>query len=525
MKILIADDEFYARKAVVQMVAEWKDSVEIWEAEDGEEAVQQIQAVRPDVVLTDIRMPRMNGIELARHVQQQHPGTFVAIISGFDDFAYAQEAIKYKVEHYLLKPMDRNELYPLLDQLDGKIGEAREAKRGRLFAERLSHAGSLSEPDLLALEGPYQVAAFHVTRPAHRDKLQRIVKQRLFRRRQDGIVAPDLRHDHLLAAWLPHTPEAADHRNELRMRMDAIRKQCGETMPETGVAIGVSAVYSDAQSLEEAFKEAKMAALQVIVAGGSDDSAGGTGYCYDAARMQEWTEAFQRRIAHRQIREAQAMVQEWIALAPANRFSAYMMQDWFAMAVKSVNTLNQSANTDAAALLTDKLIYSGAPRKAPESATKQGSTLQGYFMVQRSLLDYRSLEEAGEDLAGHLCMLADRARENEAQTDIVDSIKAYVDAHYKSRIQLEELARSKYFVDPDYLSRLFKRKSGVRFSQYLLEVRMEKARKMLLEAPELSVSEVASEVGFNDYSYFIQMYKKVYGETPGKFRSYNGTAE
>lgn len=115
MRILVADDEFFARKAILQMIHDWDGSVRVIEAEDGTAAQNVIDEALPDLVITDIRMPGMDGIQLAAYIRKNHPSMPVTIISGYEDFTYAREAIQYKVENYLLKPVDRQELNSFAD--------------------------------------------------------------------------------------------------------------------------------------------------------------------------------------------------------------------------------------------------------------------------------------------------------------------------------------------------------------------------------------------------------------------------
>jgi len=513
MNIVIADDEYYARKAVVQMVLDWDASVVLWEAEDGTEALALIEKHRPDLVLTDIRMPELDGIQLAAHIQQHYPGTLVAIISGFDDFAYAQEAIRYKVEHYMLKPMNRQELYPLLERLRDSTKQSRSAAAEKALASALYNKDIAPIAHLHAGFGAndqtsYRIAAVCV--PAHsRDLLRRAADEILKGRGYHAIVMNDRRREHILIIGLFQlrgTP--ADHRYSLKLIFEEISAKFSEALNnsqlKTAVAIaaaGISSAHTDYSELSETFREAKLSLIQSMIRqkhplSFHEDTAGEAKY--NAGILHEWIESFGRRLARQQATEATAMVSEWLKEAAANYFSAYMLQDWYASTVRAINTLIERAYEDAAADL---------------------------FMEQHSLLDFHSIVQAGDALIDRLVAASEQLKRSEERTDIVASIKDFVDTHYPSRIQLEELAKDKYFVDPGYLSRLFKRKSGMKFSAYLLNVRMEKARQLLEKAPDLPVSEVAAEVGFNDYSYFIQTYKKVFGETPGKFRSNLGLQE
>jgi len=513
MNIVIADDEYYARKAVVQMVIDWDATAVLWEAEDGTEALALIEQHRPDLVLTDIRMPGLDGIQLAAHIQQHYPETLVAIISGFDDFAYAQEAIRYKVEHYMLKPMNRQELYPLLERLRDTT------KQSRSVAAEKALAAALYNKDITPItqlheafggndQAPYRTAAVCI--PAHsRDLLRRVADEVLKRRGYHAIVMNDRRREHILIVSLFQLKGTqADHRNPLKLLFEEISAKFSEALDDsqlrTAVAIaaaGISSAHTGYSELSESFREAKLALVQSMMQqkhqlAFHEDTAGEAKY--NAGIIHEWIEIFGRRLARQQATEASAMVSEWLNEAAAKHYSAYMLQDWYASTVRAINTLIERAYEHAAADL---------------------------FMEQQSLLDFHSIEQAGDALIDRLVAASEQLKRSEERTDIVASIKEFVDTHYPTRIQLEELAKDKYFVDPGYLSRLFKRKSGMKFSTYLLNVRMEKAKQLLEKAPDLPVSEVAAEVGFNDYSYFIQTYKKVFGETPGKFRSNLGLQE
>ena len=490
MRIIVADDEYFARKAIVQMIADWDPDIEIIEAEDGAAALEAVETLSPELLLTDIRMPGMDGIRLAALIQERGLRTPVAIISGFDDFSYAQQAIKYKVENYLLKPIDRQELYPLLDRWKYLQARSREAARESVLADAVygEGAGIVCEPGLYA-----QTAAIRSS-SGRLAALTKSVKEWIAKRCVDGLAVPDKHEAGLLVVWACYRSESMDETGGLKFMCDTYVRQAAEEAGETVNAAGVSSLFAEPHRLEEAYKQAKTAALQSALTEGGQTVQGtelAAQYPYDALALREWTDAFRRKIDKLQAQEAVEMIRQWLDEAVARSYSAFMLQDWFATVVNLLNAL--------------------AGRLPGEAGTG--------FIAWRGLFEYASPRALGDDLAAWLHEIVARVKENESKADIVEHLKQYVDENYKNRIVLEELAASTYFVDPSYLSRLFKRKSGMGFAQYVLTVRMEKAKRMLESDPSLSVADVATEVGFNDYSYFIQMYKKVYGETPGKFRS------
>ena len=122
--IIVADDEEELRRALIEKV-DWErvGFNVVGEAENGVEALELVEKLKPDLLLTDIRMPFVSGIELARQVREVHPSTQIAFLSGHDDFSYAQQAIQYNIISYMLKPISALELTEELRKIKDKIDE------------------------------------------------------------------------------------------------------------------------------------------------------------------------------------------------------------------------------------------------------------------------------------------------------------------------------------------------------------------------------------------------------------------
>ena len=109
--VLVVDDEIRQREAVIKSVNWEKAGFKVvGDAENGIEALELLEQLEPDLILTDIKMPLMTGLELARKAREIRPATKLVILSGYDDFEYAQEAFKYNVIRYLLKPISASEI-------------------------------------------------------------------------------------------------------------------------------------------------------------------------------------------------------------------------------------------------------------------------------------------------------------------------------------------------------------------------------------------------------------------------------
>ena len=124
LRVLIADDECTIREGFKRLF-NWEEHgcSLVGEAENGREALEKIAALAPDIVIMDISMPVMSGLEVIRQARQSASHTAVVIVSGYDDFSYCQEALRLRVEAYLLKPVDFEELREIVDSLKIKLGE------------------------------------------------------------------------------------------------------------------------------------------------------------------------------------------------------------------------------------------------------------------------------------------------------------------------------------------------------------------------------------------------------------------
>lgn len=138
LTVIVADDETELREAVCSMIP-WKEIGFrlVGSAGNGLDALQLVEQLQPDLLLTDIRMPYISGVSLAQQVRELRPLTQIAFLSGYDDFAYAQKAIEYNVISYLLKPIGMRELTEALAEIRGKIRR----KFARLLPQKPEKSG------------------------------------------------------------------------------------------------------------------------------------------------------------------------------------------------------------------------------------------------------------------------------------------------------------------------------------------------------------------------------------------------
>lgn len=129
-RIILVDDEEEVRQSIIRKI-NWTEAgfKVVGDAENGEDALEKVEALEPDLILTDIRMPYMDGLTLAERVRQKYPSIKIVIFSGYDDFEYAKQAIKLNVTEYILKPVNVEELTAILKRIKANLDEEIEQKR------------------------------------------------------------------------------------------------------------------------------------------------------------------------------------------------------------------------------------------------------------------------------------------------------------------------------------------------------------------------------------------------------------
>jgi two-component system response regulator YesN len=143
LNILVVDDEEFARKSLKMALQEAKQHYEIYDAKDGEDAVSQLSETRFDLIISDIRMPKLNGLELVRYVSEHFPELVVILLTGYQDFQYAKKAIEYRVIHFLVKPCPSESILALVEQVEKQL----EAERHEQLIHAL-HGSHLLEKQL-----------------------------------------------------------------------------------------------------------------------------------------------------------------------------------------------------------------------------------------------------------------------------------------------------------------------------------------------------------------------------------------
>ncbi len=536
MKIVVVDDEFYARKALVKMLREFGGKFQVAaDLETGKEAVEYIeQNPGIDAVITDIRMPEMDGIRLAEYLYRNYPEIQVIIETGYTDFEYAQEAIRYHVRDYITKPIHREELETALDN----IWMEKQSTQGAVFRHAQESAVEYSKEQLSIRElyenselqkqfmpkcfDCFETMSYRILllQVEGKENAEQKADLKAALERQAGTKLCEVfyfsgNREYVLLSFLEKDEAESGIHDEISDPLVAkgLRSlvSCANAVLDWGSkALGLSlsaAVSREHQGREEfydAYKEAVYAINQRLLQGWNK--------VFTCERKQK-----EQHISSLDQKDEAALRQ---ALGRSDSEGAKEVL------LRILEDPELSRNEDIYELYKRIISVLGIFNQQYRQSDHGGDArMMVMFSRRYDLYNFRHMSELEDYLLDMIKQLCSQSQEIPYNgRDIIIEITEYISRSYQYDISLQDLAEKKYFMNVSYLSRLFKANVGKTFSKYLIEYRLEKSRE-LLEKTILKVSEIAAHVGYNDVSHFIQSFRKVYGMTPEEYRGSCGKRE
>lgn len=516
-QVLIADDEAAIRNGLQETI-DWRQlnmSVSC-SAKDGLEAWGFIKEYHPDIVITDIRMPRMSGLELIKECRGQDMKTMFIILSGYDDFAYAQTAIRYGARAYVLKPLKIEELTAELESLKSELERMEEASASnppdyqllwssskQLFLNQLIHDEFRYESDIqVRLEafphhlgpGPYRVIVFSLF--AEEVRLHPDLTSCLLRigsRVLEGFPGEIWVSSPAQVVLLLHFPAKEDEMINRRLL------SCYKTFKaysDCHMAIGLGSREEGLIHASDSYKKA-MNALS---------------YCLYESGQILYTESV-------------------ICASPPTLSSKGVDTQPLISAIRSGNA---QAIRDYCRRYFKALLYVPMPppsyirgmsiylvTDAQNMLRSQITEDMEFFTeipyVSISRLDtFRQIEDwvtelflfYGEFLSQYFFNHKD---------GIIASAKAYISSHIHQKVPAEEVA-AHVNLSPSYFTVYFKAKTGINFRNYVLNMKMEEAKRLLELSPG-NINEIAWRVGYDDYRSFYRAFKNHTGMTPSQYQA------
>jgi len=510
-RVIIVDDEPVVRRGLRETI-EW-DSLGLevaGEAADGIEALKLIRETRPEILITDIRMPDMDGLQLIREVRKLDFSVKITILSGYSDYQYLKDAIRLGVDNYLLKPIDNDELISNLKNAVSEIEKEavtnlqirqgtdllrsntlRRLTTGHISPEELKEKAEFLRIPLDA--GRYLCAVCSASRQIPADSREQFFRE-ILAGESGGQRMAFLDGDGNLALLFSG---ASAERSPAGRELEALADKAAREY-EIPLTIGAGRTAENPEQIRDSFESAKEA-LEY----GAFLKNGGIVW---SDEVPETTQAEQ--IPDRLDYE---LVKEHIRHGEQEALKNYLEDALDAAAAAPGVTHRQIRNLimHIAVRTTEcfRTIY-GSMNAFREPADFDYARL----FTLRSYSDMRDwLFRLCDELFAANRMLLGRG------TSIVGMAVDYIAEHYREGITLRRVAENCH-VNTSYLGQIFRKETGSAFTDYVNALRIQEARRLLAD-PTLKVYEVAERVGFTDYHYFLKIFKKVTGKSPTDVRN------
>ena len=528
LKVLIADDEFRIG-ILIKTLIKWDElNLEcIDTVSNGEDAFKVICEKKPDIVITDIQMPRMNGLELIAAVSEKQLNTRFVIISGYKDFDYAHKAIQYGVKSYLLKPIDENELNNTLQKVSKELSLENEQKeKDEIYEKEINTSKQIIKTGILKnilekrnyssqdIEDVYNIS---LNAPVFRiidikldyweykniDKKQdsitvdRVISivEKIFKDKisEDLIYADDLLHIYCL---LNYSEEKTDSIKDLinNVLVEIEKYLLGFEMYQVTIGIGpeiynLKYIYQSVDSAGKAVNSRiKRGTGRLIY---SDQITFKEGVTV-SDRLGDLETDFIDNIksySSEEFRKSIDSIFEKIALEDRVDFSYYF---------------------DAAEYLISLFF------EQIEDKNEDVIKIREYlFKISHHCNTVNNLKKFLKDQLSDYLERAYKRLEMKS-TKPVREAKMYIDVNYSGKITLESISDI-VGLNPIYFSVLFKKETGMNFSSYLVNIRTEKAKEKLINSND-TIEAVAESVGYRDVRYFSRLFTKNVGIKPAVFR-------
>jgi two-component system response regulator YesN len=513
LKVLLVDDEEIIIRGL-KVLTDWESLgfTIVGEAYDGEEALKAAATLRPDVIITDIRMPVVDGLSMIGKVREFLPETLLLILSGYGDFSYAQEALDKGAFAYLLKPVTAQVLEQkmlevkkrLLDQRRKgeqlhKLYHMRSPARDAYFS-KLVHQGDITPRELerawslFELGNPPDAAAvvlFYA--PLENDPTLKFavgnVLEEMTTERQMGFCFDYATTYAVLLAQ-------GDDRQTLREALPLLCLEIQQTVERIlsiRLSIGIGGVC-DAPNLSRSFHQGLLALEQMFLEKGRvyafDDMAKKLPFSLDtenlAARLFD-------QVGARDLTACQETSDTLFAAfrdaAVDKPFIARVYQELFADLKHRLVTAFSELRSDAVVSSLDKINW---------NAFEDYKALHGHYMERMERI-----------------IAIIRMHTASQSVQLVGKIKAYVQSHYADANR-EDVAKE-FFINPSYLSQVFKQVEGCGFSEYLTNVRVQKGKELLIST-DYKIQLIAEKVGYTSSQHFGRVFEKSTGVLPFDYR-------
>lgn len=514
IKVLIVDDEPKLREGLRTLIP-WEEhgySVAATAA-NGYEALDRFRELSPGLVIADIRMPGMSGLELIAELRSISAGCHVLILSGYADFEYAKQAISYHIDGYLLKPVDEEELISYLQELREKISqeerinewqamepvrttevlvrELLQSKEGGAAAAELGLGDRSCEVVLLELKG------LNKGEDAREDSVKRLMERHWQEQEERGFFFTLPPYIGVLLK-----EPLRDERSRA-----ALWQELHHLMSKEGLEF-VAAAGGAAGRPEEAGQSFGAARARL------DDAFFGQKNTLLCGMPDSWEEPAQVAAEPGEEPDPERDIEVQLLLAVEAGSSEVARELTLQIIRQLVHTQRDET------YIKDQLlrIVSSTIARLEAANPELRPLIAGQASPMGEVYSSRYLHDAERLVSGYMEQLSRLTGSGSGRGDEIKRITDLIQRRYKENLKLGTLAEI-FNYNSAYLGKMFKNQVGEHFNTYLDKVRVEKAKQLLTQG--MKVYEVAEQVGYMNSDYFNAKFRKYVGVSPSAYRKEN----
>lgn len=522
MKIIVADDENWVRAVIVHSIPENGEFSLAGEASDGYEALALCKLHKPEVLLTDIQMPGMTGLELIHALSEEAPDTRIIIISGYNDFEYAKSAIRYGVKEYLLKPVDGVELTNALQKVK------REIEDNQAFQEEHSRLKFQLEQ----------------TKPVLYEKfLNKLLLQNTYTKntilntlKEYGV---DFHHQNfMVAVMVPHTDfifskplNLRNSRNRIEKISNRYFKAAAIERPVENSQAVIVIINHEAAIPHEKMNRLLHYSIEVIRSETGMSASAGASLSSNQLNqlpalftqaLQALDMSFFKGVGIFYFDKQNARQTGTSSLKPSEELMESMAQH---VRLSDLSFVYTYIGEKFLEFTNDPLISSKDVKSYfqffiqvlfakmnMEFPWKESGPMNDIFTSSGTV---SQMKQFIVELIGGIGKQYSESMQNECRNPVETALR-WIDENYNQDIGIEKTAKFVH-LNTTYFSELFKKEVGISFTEYKIIVRIEHAKR-LLETTSYSIKEISKKVGYNDHKYFSELFKRITGSSPLSFK-------
>lgn len=524
--VLVVDDEPLTRKYLLKAIPGLCSSFnQIYEAAHGKAGLEVLSEKSCDLIITDICMPEMDGLQFAEEAKKINPDQQIVILSGYEEFAYAQKAIRCGVSAYLLKPIERDKLRDVLSLTKDILDKQRKTERGAITLRGMEDKYNVS------------VASEYLSALAERD----YAKIKILLPQLKQMQEPIFQEENAVLSFSvgsvtlgKHSGSVSEYSSVDYILLKALQDLFGEW--RTGMvryfhSSGSRLVLLSAPRLEEQINGLFMFFSSILQKGMEIDVVCGASELFskendllraieqaEIARKLRWVQAPSGLLKYGEINEKLDDLYQ-LEFAKNSVLQSIGDQDWEIKA-SSISEFISSAGKYTETSMLSHCVSLFLPLKKSTFTTSIKED-----MIDAALKEFHQAERNGcltEKLPSVFMKLTDNESEvqihSNPQLERVAEIKKYIQDNYGRQISLTDIA-SHMELTPNYISNIFGKYEKEGYIKYLTRVRMENAARLLLHFPSMKVADIAQQCGFLNVKHFYHVFRQTYNCSPKAFRS------